>query len=632
MGLGQFTGRDRIHARRGSSAGLGGVRELNAHFATFAFCSRVRTLGLGEEEDPLRAVKIDSKRCFMLSTMMACLAGVTPLRAGESTEAGMADLCAPQCFESTLLNGQVLHPLSEGTETATEASAPAAEDTRRSTAVALNYCRAALHRIRRYPTRRVLYEERHRILNNIDLNGIADEEVIRLYTTVLDEINQIEVADRERIVIAEQHKRSLQRQLVTDLFVIGTQAATGQLADAVRSGSNSWWDVRNRTLQREIDVWTIDRQRMVALVNRSSEFLSASWKLSRNNRIPDDWLIRENDLDRLTAALKEQDPAVRLRVLRRMSRFMECFPPYWYHVGRTEQQLGHFEQAACIYTRLAQFSGFFRHDDMLASGMANLAVIREYLQTPDAAETALAALDYSNGVWEANLMCAWVLARHQRFEDAEDAVLRNLDVELENQQSRIALVSLYYHAGNTKKLAEMLEREDVVAMIPVPGLLLSARLIGTDELPEPVNRHIIESLYGFVERRAGRHDVGIVTASAWKLADAHLSIAVGDHVLRSPQVVEGSNRTEVRFPFAPATVTDSIVLTITYPETPAIRLHLAHSDSELSHVRRPFAVPILPYRRATRFPVVPRAEFRITSVDIGDARLTLRPAADSTAS
>ena len=60
------------------------------------------------------------------------------------------------------------------------------ESVRRTTAVALNYCRAALHRIRRQADKSVFLEEQTRILNNLDLNRIEDPEVISLYKSILD--------------------------------------------------------------------------------------------------------------------------------------------------------------------------------------------------------------------------------------------------------------------------------------------------------------------------------------------------------------------------------------------------------------------------------------------------------------
>ena len=490
---------------------------------------------------------------------------------------------------------------------------------RRKTAVALNYCRAAFHRIRQTPSKRVLWEERQRILNNVDLNGIADEEVIDLYASVLDEINQVEIAEKERLVISEQHKRGLRRQLVSDFFIIGTQVATGQMADAIRSGSNSWWDFRLRQLKRDVDVWTIDRKRMVTLVSRSSEFLNAFWKLSRRNSIPDEWLVRENDLERLAAVLGEHDAQLRLRVLRRMERFMTCYPPYWYHLGRTQQELGRFDEASETYQALAELgAGFFRQDDMLASATANLAVIQEHLEDPAAAETAIAALKYSNAVWEANLMCAWVLGRNDEFAGAEDAVLSNLDADLETRQSSVALVSLYYHSGESGKLAALLERPEVVAQVPIPGLLLSASIIGGDGLTAVAQRQLQDSLSTSIESRHGRNEVRLIARPSWKLSEAQLTLTVDGTPMTESRLVATANRAEVRF-LANRDLSDSLlVLNIKYPKTPDIRIHL-ESESPRSHQVFRFPTGNL---RTNALLQTPR-EYRMSSVEVGAKRITL---------
>ena len=140
-----------------------------------------------------------------------------------------------------------------------------AEIARRQTAVALNYCRAALHRIRRNPQKRVFLEEQQRILNNLNLSKIADPEVITLYREVLDEISQVELSERERRIIVEQFKQGTRRQLSTSFFVIGAQVITGQVGNVIQSGANSWWDYRNQEVRRDPDVWKVDRTEFSAL-------------------------------------------------------------------------------------------------------------------------------------------------------------------------------------------------------------------------------------------------------------------------------------------------------------------------------------------------------------------------------
>ncbi len=124
-------------------------------------------------------------------------------------------------------------------------------------------------------------------------------------------------------------------------------------------------------------------------MTRSSTFLDSFWKLSRKNEIPDRWLLRDQDLDQLSDTLEEEDSERRLRMLARLERFMECYPPYWYYVARTQQQLGNNEDAMQTFERLTEIGqGHFRQDDMLASSMANMALIQESQQDPEAPRTA----------------------------------------------------------------------------------------------------------------------------------------------------------------------------------------------------------------------------------------------------
>lgn len=492
------------------------------------------------------------------------------------------------------------------------------EAQRQRVAVTLNYCRASLLRIRRYPSKRVLVEERERILNNLDLNAIRDEEVVNLYSAVLDEINQTQILETERRVINERTRRSVQRKLGGDLFVIGAHIATGQLGNAIQSGTNSWWDYRNAEIERDTQAWALERSRVTGIVDRSSKFLDAAWKLSRRNNIPDRWLVRTDDLIRLQTAMREPNQEVRLRVLNRMSRFMECYPPYWYYVARTQQQLGQLKAAAGTYKRLAKLGdGHFRKDDMLASGTANLAMIQEFSGDKSSLKTAEKALEYSTESWEVNLSCAWVLNRHEQHAAAEDAILRNLDVELEEQQSSIALVSLYYHTQDVAKLAKILAQERVVARVPIPGLLLSSILLKVDELPMAARRRVAASFGATVDHRHGRDTLVLRSSPDWKLADARISLKMGDRELAAPRVVSTPRGTEVRFqPGSSAGEGDleNLTVTLDYPATAPIRLHLE---------------PVAAARIRPRLDLLRASNdvdgFRISSVEVGQKRLSMLP-------
>lgn len=509
----------------------------------------------------------------------------------------------------------------------------ATEVSRRNTAVTLNYCRAALHRIRRAPSKKVLLEEQQRILNNLDLNQIDDPEVISLYRAILDEIGQVEISDRERVVIGEQFHRGVQRKLGTDFFVIGAQAATGQVGSVIQSGANSWWDYRSTQIKRDSDLWQVEKTQFTTLMTRSSTFLDSFWKLSRKNEIPDRWLLRDQDLDQLTETLEEQDPERRLRMLARMERFMECYPPYWYYVARTHQQLGNSVDALQTFERLSEIGeGHFRQDDMLASSMANMALIQESQKDPNAARTAARAFDYSTRNWEANLVCAWVLGRHAEYRDAEDLILCNMDDQLETEQSTVALVSLYFHSADKRKLKSLLEDETVVRRIPIPGLLLCARLLGPNDLPRGAETYLASTLTA-VPRSSGRMNaISVAAAKSWKLNDAQASISDGTHTFQYAGHRAIDEGLEVSFTPSLESRSDGDVgktlrMTLRYPATPPIQIVLTVDDRDevaLSDKSGSGRFPLFGGSLTGR-PRTTQRMYRIQEIEVDGLRLSLRP-------
>ena len=458
----------------------------------------------------------------------------------------------------------------------------------RKTAVALNYCRAAFHRIRANPIKPVMLEEREKILNNLNLNGIADEEVVKLYTSVLDEISQVTLAEKEKKLFKDRHRRNFLQRTAASAWVISGMVAQADFVSAVRLGANSWWDYRQTTMLRDLDLWKVDKTQATAVNKKSSQFLESFWKLAQKKNIPDAWLIRSTDLDNLDKAMREQNPEVRLRVLKRMEKFMECYPPYWYYLGRTQQTLGQYFAAGQTYDTLAELgAGHFRKDDMLTASLANRAAIQEYLGQPSARRTALEALRYSTSVWEANLMSARVLARHEMYEEAEDAVLRNIDVGLETEYSTAALVAIYYHAEDDENLRKVLADPTHVQRLPVPVILVGLARLGMEDTPEAARKQIQQSLYARASLRFGLDDVVLVTQPAWKVDSAKVSMRLAGRDFTKYNLDHGRNRVEVRFsgvhelgvPFRSQAKSIEPVMTLRYPETPIIRLTLRPMDA-----------------------------------------------------
>jgi hypothetical protein len=495
----------------------------------------------------------------------------------------------------------------------------------RSTAVALNYCRASFHRIRKEPTRAVLYQEQEKILNNLNLDAVADPEVIQLYTAVLDEINQVGVADYERNLYREQHKNAIQKKVAWDVLAMGADVATAQVGNAIRSGANSWWDYRSMTFQREQDLLKIEKARINSVVAKSTQFMDTFWKLAQKKKIPDKWLIRGNDLDGLEVAMREPNPEVRLRVLKRMEDFMECYPPYWYYTGRTQQEQGQLQEAVETYQRLEKLGhGHFRKDDMLATALANQAAIEDFSGQLTAAATANRALSYSRDVWEANLACARVLERSMRTTQAEDAILCNLDTALETRNSNVFLVSLYQKSGEKVKLTKVLSQPQTVAELPAPLLLRCAATLGEESTPATVYPAILASLDAQPQFQFGKDELVMRVTPAWQLHMASMEVLHDDQPLGKPQISAMQGYHQLRFagrgdwgaPFeAPKKLAFTVQLT--YPDQTVVKLTL-RPDQTAQVATTPRSL----FTRTTGG-VTTTTTMRIADVQIGEQRIAL---------
>ena len=495
---------------------------------------------------------------------------------------------------------------------------------RKATAVTLNYCRAAFHRIQRCPSKRVLLEEQERILNNLNLTRVADLEVIKLYAVVLSEIGQIKIVTKERTVIQSRFKRIFRKQMIGNIVSVGSQFANGEYGKALKTGARSWWDYRTLVWNRDLDLWQIEKTRISAIADKSSLLLDTFWKLTRQRQIPDRWLVRPADLDKLDAIVREPNPRVRLRVLRRMKPFMEYYPPYWYYLARTQQQLGQLFAAASTYEHLESIGkNHFRKDDLLAAGTANRAAIQSYLRQPGSVKTARRALNYSTAAWEVNLICASVLIQHKQNTEAEDAILRNLDVNLETENSLAVLLDFYCHTKNLKKLHERLNDPKTISTVPVPALLRCLPFLKKLKPRLAIFQHLQQALEIRANRHFGPDDLCIRTNPQWRFQTATVSVSMNGKLFSRPKIKTDKQQVEVCF----QRVLDLGSLLKPEPLNQPLTLHIVYSQQLKVSIalEKLLAIAATPPSNLGGGKKVLRAAFnqpyRITRLQIGKVRV-----------
>ncbi len=311
---------------------------------------------------------------------------------------------------------------------------------------------------------------------------------------------------------------------------------------------------------------------------------------------------------------------------------MECYPPYLYYVARTQQSLGQLFAATETYEKLAALgSGHFRKDEMLAAGLANRAFIQAFLGQPSAAETARQALNFSTDAWEANLVCAAVLQKYGHAQDAEDAILRNIDVNLERPQSRSALLGLYYQSDNRPELAARLTDPDWVKDIPASQLMLCAAKLAP-ATPQPVVDQLQMSLQGTPRLAFGKDDFVLSASPAWQLHTATIALHIGDKTFTSPRMAAGRDAMLISFdgiaefggPLAPSQDDREIAVTIKYPDSAPVRLTLKSRGGDSRSAGDGLGSVSLSNRQ---HPV-----YRVSALEQNDVKVSLRqgPSADIT--
>jgi hypothetical protein len=194
--------------------------------------------------------------------------------------------------------------------------------------------------------------------------------------------------------------------------------------------------------------------------------------------------------------------------------------------------------------------------------------------------TSRKALHSSTDVWEVNLMCAQVLQRHSHFDEAEDAILRNLDVSLEVDQSRLCLLSLYYHSANVEKLSAMLQDAEVIRSAPADVLLRCAAMLPPEKLSPKLVGALCGSVYAYFDGSYAGREFVLRAGRNWNLDTATVSVLHGDQRYSRSRRAEGGGIYEVRLQrvadavetTAHRTDADHVVIILQYPDGAEIKL------------------------------------------------------------
>ncbi len=227
------------------------------------------------------------------------------------------------------------------------------------TMAALNMAIVSLHRITSTGDRVILYREYTGIINNLSMGeNNADPELVSLYKEIMRVIRHGRLRDEDRAAIDSQY--SQQKQKGIKEIVSGSLGKTfstnpvkwlGRLAAACVS---EYFRSKARAEIQHDDKQFQLRKEEIAEYDELQQKLVDAWKLLRQYRLQDKYVLTQTALDRFYDAVQEEEPSKRMVKLKYLDRDFEVYSPYWFYRGKAAQEAGDIEEARKCFGKFAE--------------------------------------------------------------------------------------------------------------------------------------------------------------------------------------------------------------------------------------------------------------------------------------
>ncbi len=229
----------------------------------------------------------------------------------------------------------------------------------------MNLCRESLCKIVNYHDRFVLDEEYSRLANNIDVTLIRDDEIAELIKRLMIELNALKLDEASKSLIVGEYEKSLNLSILKCLKpakeLMGKASTPVEMAcEAILVTA---WATTHRgraisKFNKEMaeKVMTLQADELKRLTQLRTEFFSTEYVLYRRYNLPDRLNLKEMQLDQYIRVLQDEDPARRLERLERLKEDFSAYPPFWYQIGFTAQELGKKDLALQYYKYFDQIA------------------------------------------------------------------------------------------------------------------------------------------------------------------------------------------------------------------------------------------------------------------------------------
>lgn len=306
----------------------------------------------------------------------------------------------------------------------------------KQTALALNYALVSLCKIASYNDKIILDQEYNNIINNIDLSKIEDEEIKDLYLNLMDTITSSKIAEGKKERLNQIYDRDLTDALYSSfnpnsvalVFVDPTLAITQVGSVYFNYRDNK----KNYDIFKDQQEAQIDEQMLQRLNDQRKEFFNASWELIQRYEFPDKWRLTEEQIFNYIDILKDDHKGRRYRKLLRKIDEFQAYPPFWYYLGKTAQDIDKPEEALKYYTKFSETQkGIFRKDPFLISVNMNTISLLNPEQNEDQILQKIEEIvdNSKDSDWNNILFAALQYINFKKYEKAKRLLQRNIDYD-----------------------------------------------------------------------------------------------------------------------------------------------------------------------------------------------------------
>ncbi len=321
------------------------------------------------------------------------------------------------------------------------------------TVQALNMAIVSVSTIIDTENRVVLDSEYRRIINNLKLGSIADDdELIDAYREVMDFITKktlrTDEAERFRTKMEKAKSRSFLRA-ATGIRAYGADPLSFALSlvTSVASAGFNYYEQKETFAEEFSDQeWQIKKEDIEDLNNIHKQFIQSAWKLLRKYGVKDELRLTEDTIKLYLDTMKEQDDEKALRMFDNIKRHFEAYPPFYYYYASRAIKAKRDDLARQCYKDFERlWKDVLRPDPLMASVAVSMLSDISLQKEPEKAERYIGLAENNLRDNDDGMLRFGIAEAKKAFGKAEDAkklLQHNIDFNTCATESKLALDNL----------------------------------------------------------------------------------------------------------------------------------------------------------------------------------------------